>query len=138
MVHTERSSGSQPHHHWPTHQHWVLLLHKLSTRKKYFSILSSSFYSLQDNFNHSTFECATGLNCDDYTQMMWASSTSVGVGIAQNCQSGQFLCTSYVVFRFTPAGNVAGQYPANVSPATTRFMGLMNPSDFLAALFANN
>ena len=69
--------------------------------------------------------------------MMWASSTSVGVGISQRCEPGQFLCTSYVVFRFSPAGNVAGQYAANVSPATTRFAGLMDPNDFLAAIFAN-
>ena len=69
--------------------------------------------------------------------MMWASSTSVGVGISQLCEPGQFLCTSYVVFRFSPAGNVAGQYQSNVNPSTTRFVGLMDPSDFLAAIFAN-
>ena len=98
---------------------------------------AQTFYIQKDDFNHNSFECASGKSCDEYTQMMWASSTSMGVGIVQSCDPGQFLCTSYVVMRFTPAGNVAGEYPSNVLPATARFPGLMSPSTFLAAVMAN-
>ena len=98
---------------------------------------AQTFYQQKDNFNHNSFECASGANCDDYTQMMWASSTSMGVGIVQNCDPGQFLCTSYVVMRFNPAGNVAGEYPSNILPATARFPGLMSPSEFLSAIMRN-
>ena len=87
---------------------------------------AKTFYQQRDNFNHNSFECASGANCDDYTQMMWASSLFMGIGIVQNCNPGQFLCTAYVVMRFSPAGNVADEYPSNVLPGKARFEDLMS------------
>ena len=116
---------------------WIAMTPPLADPSVLGVAAAQTFYQQKDNFNHSTFECASGANCDDYTQMMWASSTKMGVGIVQHCDPGQFLCTSYVVMRFNPAGNVAGEYPSNVSPATARFQGLMSPSEFLAAIMRN-
>lgn len=116
---------------------WIAMTPPLSDPSVLGVAAAQTFYQQKDNFNHNSFECASGQSCDDYTQMMWASSTSMGVGIVQSCDPGQFLCTSYVVMRFTPAGNVAGEYPSNVLPATARFPGLMSPSSFLAAVMAN-
>jgi len=115
---------------------WIAMTPPLSDPSVLGVAAAQTFYQQKDNFNHNSFECASGQSCDDYTQMMWASSTSMGVGIVQSCDPGQFLCTSYVVMRFTPAGNVAGEYPSNVLPATARFPGLMSPSSFLAAIMA--
>ena len=42
--------------------------------------------------------------CDWYTQMMWNASEKFGIGIVQDCDTGEFLCRAYVVFRYTPAG----------------------------------
>ena len=92
---------------------------------------AETFYQQKDNFNHNSFECASGANCDDYTQMMWASSLFMGVGIVQNCDQGVFACNAYVVMRFSPAGNVAGEYPSNVLPGQARFGDLMSESEHL-------
>jgi len=116
---------------------WIAMTPPLADPSVLGVAAAQTFYQQKDNFNHNSFECASGANCDDYTQMMWASSTAMGVGIVQNCDPGQFLCTSYVVMRFNPAGNVAGEYPSNILPATARFPGLMSPSEFLSAIMRN-
>jgi len=88
---------------------------------------AQTFYQEKDKYNHETHECVTNGACDNYTQMMWQGSTQIGIGVVQDCDPGQFLCTSYVVIRFSPPGNVAGEYPANVLAPNTRFNGLMSP-----------
>ena len=71
---------------------------------------AQTFYQQINDYNHLTGECATGADCSEYTQMMWASSTKAGIGVVQDCNTGSMLCTTYVVMRFTPAGKIIYPY----------------------------
>jgi len=63
------------------------------------------------NYNSPSFASATG----HFTQVVWAASTQMGIGIALTSNS----LTAYVVANYFPAGNVIGQFPANVLPLCT-------------------
>ena len=67
---------------------------------------AQTFYMQKDSYDHTTekIEPADFDDFDDYTQMIWASTEKVGIGIHQQCTPGQFLCVSYVVFRYSPKG----------------------------------
>ena len=67
---------------------------------------AQNFYMQSNDYNHISGQCAPGAFCDDYTQMMWASSNKAGFGIVQECIDGEFLCTTYVVVRYSPKGKV--------------------------------
>jgi glioma pathogenesis-related protein 2 len=58
------------------------------------------------NFNNPGFSPATG----HFTQVVWAGSTQLGCAKAV---CGNF---DYWVCRYSPAGNITGQFPANVKP----------------------
>ncbi|CAF0984533.1 unnamed protein product [Rotaria sp. Silwood1] len=58
------------------------------------------------NFNRGGFSKITG----HFTQVVWRSTTKLGVGIAY-ANGGRSI---YVVTRYSPPGNYAGQYQANV------------------------
>ena len=47
-----------------------------------------------------------------FTQVVWAGSRELGIGMATGKKNGM-MCT-YVVGRYRPAGNMGGQYKANV------------------------
>ncbi|GAA1004836.1 serine protease [Acrocarpospora pleiomorpha] len=62
-------------------------------------------------YHHPGFSRATG----SFTQVVWKSTTQLAVAVAQ-CPGGTiFPSVSYfVVARFSPPGNFAGQFPQNV------------------------
>ncbi|UJR24307.1 hypothetical protein I4U23_027274 [Adineta vaga] len=62
------------------------------------------------NFAAGVFASNTG----HFTQLVWKSSTKFGIGIC--CTSAGTTCM--VVANYLPAGNVAGQFIANVLPAS--------------------
>lgn len=74
----------------------------------------SAWYNEVTKYNYSKpgFSSATG----HFTQVVWKSSTGLGCGAAQ----GKKVINSinynayYVVCRYSPAGNVQGQFPQNV------------------------
>jgi len=49
-----------------------------------------------------------------FTQSVWKGSKYVGYGYAYNPNCKPY--TRYIAARYFPAGNVQGQFPANVSP----------------------
>lgn len=57
------------------------------------------------NFKKAVFQPSTG----HFTQLVWAATTSVGVGIASTPDG-----KTYVVANYSPAGNVQGQFSQNV------------------------
>ena len=61
----------------------------------------------QYHFNRPGFSSSTG----HFTQVVWASTTMVGVGRALNGSS------TYVVANYVPPGNVQGRFEQNVKPA---------------------
>ncbi len=64
------------------------------------------------NYNNPGFSSATG----HFTQVVWKSSTQLGCGAAQGTKTinGTKYNAFYVVCHYLPAGNVQGQFPANV------------------------
>jgi hypothetical protein len=114
---------------------WVALTPPLADLSVLGVAAAQTFYQQIGDYNHLTGECATGADCSDYTQMMWASSTHSGIGVVQDCGTGSMLCTTYVVMRFSPAGNTAGEFVNNVMPPMSRFPGLMEASEFLSSIF---
>lgn len=49
-----------------------------------------------------------------FTQLVWASSKTVGFGVTYGRRNG--MNCVYVVANYFPAGNVIGQFPQNVYP----------------------
>lgn len=64
------------------------------------------------NYNNPGFSSATG----HFTQVVWKGSTQLGCGAAQGTKTmnGTKFNAFYVVCNYAPAGNVQGQFPANV------------------------
>ncbi|PFH46571.1 hypothetical protein AMATHDRAFT_69529 [Amanita thiersii Skay4041] len=63
------------------------------------------------DYNHPGFSTATG----HFTQVVWKSTTQVACAVA-NCPAGTIFSqpSRYVVCRYTPPGNYAGQFQQNV------------------------
>ena len=49
--------------------------------------------------------------CGHFSQLVWAGTTSAGFGLARS-KNG----TQYAVGQYAPAGNMRGQWGANVKP----------------------
>ncbi|MEP6519559.1 CAP family protein [Microcoleus vaginatus] len=64
------------------------------------------------NYTNPGFATTTG----HFTQVVWKSSTQLGCGAAQGTKTlqGKQHQAFYVVCHYAPAGNVTGQFPANV------------------------
>lgn len=73
-----------------------------------------SWYNEVKLYNYSSpgFSSATG----HFTQVVWKSSTQLGCGTAKGTKTlnGTKYNAFYVVCHYLPAGNVQGQFPANV------------------------
>ena len=63
------------------------------------------------NYKRPGFSGATG----HFTQVVWKGSTSLGCGAAKSKDKSYF-----IVCRYSPAGNVLGQFPQNVDRPTGR------------------
>ncbi|MFF3227079.1 CAP family protein [Nocardia suismassiliense] len=63
------------------------------------------------DYNNPGFSPETG----HFTQVVWKASTQLTVGIA-SCPAGTIFSqpSTYIVARYTPPGNVRGQFPQNV------------------------
>ncbi|MCP2732480.1 CAP family protein [Symplocastrum sp. BBK-W-15] len=74
----------------------------------------SSWYNEVTKYNYSQpgFSPETG----HFTQLVWKSSTGLGCGVAQGKKviNSTNFNAYYVVCRYSPAGNVQGQFPQNV------------------------
>ena len=60
------------------------------------------------NFGSGGFSGGTG----HFTQVVWKGSTQLGIGRAEIQQQG--MKCAYIVGRYKPAGNMMGDFPANV------------------------
>lgn len=60
------------------------------------------------NFNNGDFNSGTA----HFTQVVWKASTVLGIGRAEGTKHG--MKCAYIVARYKPAGNQAGQYQQNV------------------------
>ncbi|WP_055077241.1 CAP family protein [Pseudanabaena sp. 'Roaring Creek'] len=73
-----------------------------------------SWYNEVKLYNYATpgFSSATG----HFTQVVWKGSTKLGCGASKGTKtlSGRMYNAFYVVCQYSPAGNVIGQFPANV------------------------
>lgn len=73
-----------------------------------------SWYNEVSSYNYANpgFSGTTG----HFTQVVWKSSTQLGCGAAQGTATvnGTKFNAFYVVCHYAPAGNVIGQFPANV------------------------
>jgi hypothetical protein len=67
------------------------------------------WYEEADKYRHANPGFSTGTG--HFTQVVWASTTEMGAGKASSSTGAQF-----VVVRYTPPGNVMGQFPDNVKP----------------------
>ncbi|MFM6182997.1 MAG: CAP family protein [Dolichospermum sp.] len=74
----------------------------------------TSWYDEVSKYDYSKpgFSSATG----HFTQVVWKSTTQLGCGVARGTKtmSGTKFNAFYVVCHYLPAGNVTGQFPANV------------------------
>jgi uncharacterized protein YkwD len=57
-----------------------------------------------------------GIKAGHFTQLVWKSTTNLGVGMAWNPKRRWWV----IVANYSPAGNFKGEYPANVFPPVSR------------------
>ncbi|XP_032238340.2 protein PRY2 [Nematostella vectensis] len=75
-----------------------------------------SWYSEIDNYDYTRYTNHPGGAIGHFTQIVWKSTTEVGVGVAKAIVGGW--TKTYIVARYRTAGNVKGQshYDENVKP----------------------
>ncbi|KAF5403240.1 hypothetical protein PHET_03400, partial [Paragonimus heterotremus] len=73
-----------------------------------------------EDFDHLRMICAYGANCDNYTQIMWATTTRVGCG-KSSCSNDTFFVCNY-----GPEGNQPGQTPYERDASNCTVTGLSN------------
>jgi hypothetical protein len=77
----------------------------------------ASWYNEKNSYSYSNpvFAESTG----HFTQLIWVGTTTMGCGYATGpttLSNGSPGTAYYAVCRYSPAGNVTGQFPANVPP----------------------
>jgi glioma pathogenesis-related protein 2 len=77
----------------------------------------NSWYSEIKNYDFANPSASNGKPTGHFTQVVWKGSTKVGAGRVFG--RGAEWWETYIVLDFSPAGNMAGQYEANVAPAQT-------------------
>lgn len=71
-------------------------------------------YDEINNYNFSTGASTNGKAIGHFTQIVWKTTTNIGVGIA-TVKVNKYIRT-YVVGKYLPAGNMVGSYVKNVMP----------------------
>merc|ERR1712170_71011 len=75
----------------------------------------TSWYNEKSDYTFSSTTCASGKMCGHYTQMVWASSSAVGCGVARcpTVDMGGYTWSNAVLFvcNYAPGGNYYGQQP---------------------------
>ena len=91
---------------------WIALTPPLLDKSVFGLAAAQTFYQPTNVYDHFAGHCAPDelddvylmKYCDNYTQMMWASSDKAGIAVINDCPSGSMLCSTYVVMRFSPKG----------------------------------
>ena len=83
-----------------------------------------SWFSEKPNFDYDTATCASGKMCGHYTQIVWATTLSVGCAY-HGCKplTGtryEDVEAAYFVCNYWPGGNYAGAKPYTKGPACTK------------------
>ena len=74
------------------------------------------WYEEEGKYSYQSASFSTGTG--HFTQVVWAGSLQMGAGKAVSKSGAQF-----VVARYSPAGNVRGQFAENVKPKGARPIG---------------
>ena len=90
---------------------WIALTPPLADKSILGQAAAQTIYQPAYVYNYFTGHCEPDSfddvhllkHCDNFTQMMWASSDKAGIGVVQDCP-GSMLCSTYVVMRFSPKG----------------------------------
>jgi uncharacterized protein YkwD len=75
---------------------------------------TSSWYGEIKDYDFSAPAPSDSSKTGHFTQLVWKGSTKVGAG--RVCGQGGEWFETYIAMVFSPAGNMAGAYQANVSP----------------------
>lgn len=75
--------------------------------------MTDMWYEEHDKYRYGNPGFST--NTGHFTQIVWQSSKEMGAGKAVSSSGAQF-----VVARYQPPGNVRGQFPENVKPASNQ------------------
>ena len=77
---------------------------------------TTDWYSEIKDYNFAAAAANPGTTTGHFTQLVWKATTKIGAARAAG-QGTQYYET-YIVAEFSSAGNVSGQYAANVPPPT--------------------
>ena len=71
---------------------------------------------VSEAFNYDYSQPRFSLDTGHFTQVVWKSTTTLGCGyaIGSHTENGTRFNAYYAVCRYSPSGNVTGQFPANV------------------------
>jgi glioma pathogenesis-related protein 2 len=75
----------------------------------------NDWYAEIKDYNFANPSASNGQPTGHFTQLVWKGSTRIGAG--RTFGHGAEWWETYIVLDFSPAGNMAGQYEANVAPA---------------------
>ncbi len=87
--------------------------------KVYAQTVVDQWYKESKSYDYATGRSLTDKNVDNFTQLLWKSSTDIGFGMAASTtkdKNGNYWL--FVVAYFTPPGNVKGEYLNNVFAPT--------------------
>ncbi|MEM6405322.1 MAG: CAP family protein [Pseudomonadota bacterium] len=73
-----------------------------------------AWYEELENYDYQTGSSTNGQVIGHFTQVVWKGATKFSCGAAHKTEGE--MVKAYVVCRYAPAGNVRGQYTANVLP----------------------
>jgi hypothetical protein len=80
---------------------------------------TDAWYNEITTYDYTTGASTTSAETGHFTQVIWAGSTQLGIGIGYSSDSK----TVTVTANYYPAGNVQGSYIANVLPLCSNGVG---------------
>lgn len=104
----------------------------LSTPKVVCANAVLKWYKEISNYDFQTGSSSNSKPIGHFTQVVWKASTKVGVGIAKSTPDSSGYIYTFIVARYTPAGNFRSQYLENVgnrkAGAVTPTLAELDPS----------